>query len=94
MDRIDQMRPWLVAWFRVTGFSSNGAAGLMAENGVDAVLLRRAMGRRRSFALESYSTSRWRCFGGICTTELQETWLSRTYGLTEIGDMPAYTRCM
>jgi uncharacterized protein YbaP (TraB family) len=71
MDRIDQMRPWLVAQV-VTGLEYD-AAGLQAHNGVDAVLLRRARGQKAIVPLETLE-QQMALFAGM-PDALQETWL-------------------
>ncbi len=51
IDRIDRMRPWLVA--QVVTQLEYAAAGLEAENGVDVALMRRATGRKGIVPLET-----------------------------------------
>ncbi|MCX5740580.1 MAG: TraB/GumN family protein, partial [Proteobacteria bacterium] len=51
IERIDRMRPWLVA--QVVTQLEYAAAGLEAENGVDVAMMRRATGRKGIVPLES-----------------------------------------
>lgn len=51
IERIDRMRPWLVA--QVVTQLEYAAAGLEAENGVDVAMMRRATGNRGIVPLES-----------------------------------------
>jgi hypothetical protein len=51
LERIDRMRPWLVA--QVVTQLEYAAAGLDAENGVDVAMMRRAAGRKGIVPLES-----------------------------------------
>ena len=88
MDRVDQMRPWLVAL--VVQDLEYGAAGLKAENGVDAVLLRRAKGQKPIVALESLD-EQMAAFAEL-PDGLQETWLTDV--LRDSANLPAFTRQM
>jgi hypothetical protein len=71
MDRVDQMRPWMVAL--VVQDLEYAVAGLRAENGVDAVLLRRAKGAKPIIALETLD-EQMAAFAGL-PDALQELWL-------------------
>jgi hypothetical protein len=51
IDRVDRMRPWLVA--QVVTQLEYAAAGLEAENGVDVAMMRRAAGSKGIVPLES-----------------------------------------
>lgn len=71
MERIDRMRPWLVA--QVVTQLEYAAAGLDAENGVDVALMRRAAGRKGVVPLESLEEQA-ALFAGM-PAPLQETML-------------------
>ncbi len=71
MERIDRMRPWLVA--QVVTQLEYTAAGLDAENGVDVVMMRRAAGRKGIVPLESLEEQA-ALFAGL-PVSLQETML-------------------
>lgn len=71
MERIDRMRPWLVA--QVVTQLEYTAAGLDAENGVDVVMMRRASGRKGIVPLESLEEQA-ALFAGL-PAPLQETML-------------------
>ncbi len=71
MERIDRMRPWLVA--QVVTQLEYTAAGLEAENGVDVVMMRRANGRKGIVPLESLEEQA-ALFAGL-PAPLQETML-------------------
>ena len=71
MERIDRMRPWLVA--QVVTQLEYTAAGLDAENGVDVVMMRRAAGRKGVVPLESLDEQA-ALFAGL-PAPLQETML-------------------
>lgn len=88
MDRVDQMRPWMVAL--VVQDLEYSAAGLQAENGVDAVLLRRAKGQKPIVALESLD-EQMAAFAGL-PDGLQETWLTDV--LRESATLSTFTREM
>jgi uncharacterized protein YbaP (TraB family) len=83
MERVEQMRPWLVAQV-VTGLEYD-AAGLQAQNGVDAVLLRRARGRKSIVPLETLE-EQMALFAGM-PDALQETWL-----LEILREAPAFVQ--
>ena len=74
MDRIDQMRPWMVA-LQVQDLEYN-AVGLQPENGVDAVLLRRAKGHKPIRSLETLD-EQMSAFASL-PDAVQETWLLGT----------------
>jgi uncharacterized protein YbaP (TraB family) len=71
MDRVDQMRPWFVAQV-VTGLEYD-AAGWNAQNGVDAVLLRRSQGQKPIVPLETLE-EQMALFASM-PDAVQETWL-------------------
>ena len=71
MERVDRMRPWLVA--QVVTQLEYTAAGLEAENGVDVVMMRRASGRKGIVPLESLEEQA-ELFAGL-PAPLQETML-------------------
>ena len=71
MERIDRMRPWLVA--QVVTQLEYTAAGLDAENGVDVAMMRRATGRKGIVPLESLEEQA-ALFAGL-PAPLQETML-------------------
>lgn len=71
MDRVDQMRPWLVAHL-VTGLEYD-ALGLDSQNGVEAVLRRRAQGTKTVGSLGSLEEEM--ALFGRMPDGLQETWL-------------------
>ena len=71
MERVDRMRPWLVA--QVVTQLEYTAAGLDAENGVDVVMMRRAAGRKGVVPLESLEEQA-ALFAGL-PAPLQETML-------------------
>lgn len=71
MDRVDQMRPWLVAHL-VTGLEYD-ALGLDSQNGVESVLRRRAQGAKPVGSLGSLEEEM--ALFGRMPDGLQETWL-------------------
>ena len=88
MDRVDQMRPWMVAL--VVQDLEYATAGLQPENGVDAVLLRRAKGKKPIVPLETLD-EQMSTFAGL-PDALQENWLTDV--LRESQSLLAYTREM
>lgn len=88
MDRVDQMRPWLVAHL-VTGLEFD-ALGLDSQNGVESVLRRRAHGTKTVGSLGSLEEEM--ALFGRMPDALQETWLIES--LREAPKFPAVSRAI
>lgn len=88
MDRVDQMRPWLVAHL-VTGLEFD-ALGLDSQNGVESVLRRRAQGTKTVGSLGSLEEEM--ALFGRMPDALQETWLVES--LREAPQFPDVSRAI